>query len=87
MSSDPGWKRWGRRTLQGTTPERSLLRLSLVEHKPGEKQTIKAKKITQQSSPGQAMTLWNKRKEKRKREQKWKGGEKMSLKRGREKMK
>lgn len=44
LSSDPGWKRWGRRTLQGTTPERSLLRFSLVEHKPGEKQTIKAKK-------------------------------------------
>lgn len=87
MSSDPGWKRWGRRTLQGTTPERSLLRFSLVEHKPGEKQTIKAKKITQQSSPGQAMTLWNKRKEKRKPEQKWKGGGKMSLKRGIEKVK
>lgn len=85
MSPDPGWIRWGRRTQQVTTPERSLLRFSLVEHKPGEKQTIKAKKITQQSSPSQAMTLWKKRKEERKPENKQKGREEMSQKRRREK--
>lgn len=37
-------------------------RFSLVEHKPGEKQTIKAKKNNPTEQPKPTMTLWNKRK-------------------------